>query len=178
MKEPIQLELASGVRSVTRYEYEGSLSARPRNYMSNVSLHWPSQVLFLVGPAKDVSRLSRGKSHSPLTVGTTPGRRRESNGSGGKEGTLLIYQPVTTDKENKTQTQRLVNSGIKPRTHSRGQWRRKISSHTEGETFPRDSEGIKKDVTIRRPTGLLGTWLVMMSHYVRMNARSEGTKGC
>jgi hypothetical protein len=49
-------------------------------------------VLFLVGPAKDVKRLSRGKSHSPLTVGTTPGRRRESNGSRGKEGTLPANQ--------------------------------------------------------------------------------------
>ena len=40
-------------------------------------------MLFLAGPAKDVKRLSRGKSHSPLTVGITPGRRKNANGKAG-----------------------------------------------------------------------------------------------
>ncbi len=126
--------------------------------MSNVSLHWPSQVLFLVGPAKDVSRLSRGKSHSPLTVGTTPGRRKDSNGSRGKEGTPLTYSPVTTDTENNTDTQRRLNFGNKVPEHTEDRnEEERFHLIQKGETFPRDSEGLKKDVTIRRPTGLLGT---------------------
>jgi hypothetical protein len=70
--------------------------------MNKVPSNDSSQVLFLVGPAKDVQRLSRGKRHSPLTVGTTPGRRKDSNGSRGKEGTLPKNYPTNTDKENNT----------------------------------------------------------------------------